>query len=152
MKVRECFTNNFYLPQRKQERTLSLWKHSLCFHGATIHEMIRLGHQQRVSLSHGELRQKWAGNSKQCWDWGFLSKLLLLCSPEYSSINPQTTWISSCTLLYSSDSASKAFSAALLAALSYPGHISVSVPGLAAFKLNTEQGSFNLIWWPHYTT
>lgn len=70
-----------------------------------------------VSQSHGGLRQKRTGNSKECWVWGFLSKLLLFCSPAYSSINPQTTWISSYTLFYSSDSASKASSAALMAVL-----------------------------------
>lgn len=55
------------------------------------------------------------GNPKECWVWGFLTRLLLLCSPAYSSINPQTTWISSYTSLYSSDSESKASSAALMA-------------------------------------
>lgn len=149
MKVTECFTNIFNLPQRKQDRTLSLWKHPLCFHGGTVHDTVRLYHQQQVSLSHGELRQQ------ENWKFKGMLGLRVSCKaarfavlhihqliPRQHGFPVTLCWIPQIL---------KVKPLLLLWWLYWElpiGHISVSVPGLAGFKLNTKQGSFNLVWWP----
>lgn len=146
MKVSKCFTNIFNLPQTKWE---SFWKHSLCFHGGTLHEMVKLYHQQSEPCraeAAGELEiQRNAGSvafSQGCSRSAVLHIHQLIptqhgfpvthcCIPQILKVKPfLLLW-----WLYHE----------------LPSHISVSVPGLAALKLNTKQTSFNSIWWPHYT-